>query len=281
MLLIGTVVSLITAVAATRAMLGLLAGFRWFAEPELHGRDRRSEIPRWQQIDVVTPPAPVLHHLARRRRRSASLAIVVQGLNLGIDFKGGVQITFTTPKPTSLAHRARPDRRDRRAATRSSRAAARRRASDSLQELPDPAEEARRRAEQDKLTNDAHAARSHAEKLGVKNVSASFSRQILDGAILAIFVSFALIALYVTIRFRWRFAVPILAHARQRHPDHARRLRDLGPRGERGHGRRDPDDPRLLGLRHDHRLRPRPREHAADAARERSRRSSTSRSPRC
>src|SRR5207245_8005596 len=29
MLLIGTVISLITAVAATRAMLGLLAGFRW------------------------------------------------------------------------------------------------------------------------------------------------------------------------------------------------------------------------------------------------------------
>jgi SecD/SecF fusion protein len=44
----------------------------------------------------------------------------------------------------------------------------------------------------------------------VTNVSASFSRQILDSAILAIAVSFALIALYVTFRFRWRFAVPIL-----------------------------------------------------------------------
>ncbi len=60
----------------------------------------------------------------------------------------------------------------------------------------------------------AHAptcrARFNAEKLGVTNVSASFSRQILDGAILAIVVSFALIALYVTFRYRWRFAVPIL-----------------------------------------------------------------------
>ena len=44
----------------------------------------------------------------------------------------------------------------------------------------------------------------------MKNVSASFSRQILKGAISAIFVSFALIALYVTFRYRWRFAVPIL-----------------------------------------------------------------------
>ena len=42
-------------------------------------------------------------------------------------------------------------------------------------------------------------------------------------------------------------------------------------------GRGAPDGPRLLDLRHDHRLRPRPREHAADAARRRSRRSRTSR----
>ncbi len=50
----------------------------------------------------------------------------------------------------------------------------------------------------------------NAEKLGVKNVSASFSRQILDGAILAVIVSFVLIAFYVTFRYRWRFAIPIL-----------------------------------------------------------------------
>ena len=37
MLMIGTVISLITAVAATRAMLGLLAGFRWFENPRFMG----------------------------------------------------------------------------------------------------------------------------------------------------------------------------------------------------------------------------------------------------
>jgi SecD/SecF fusion protein len=62
---------------------------------------------------------------------------------------------------------------------------------------------------QDSLTAELTSS-LHAEKLGVTNVSASFSRQILDGAILAIAVSFALIALYVTFRYRWRFAVPIL-----------------------------------------------------------------------
>src|SRR5213078_2078430 len=37
MLLIGTIISLLTAVAATRAMLGLLAGFRWFDRPGFMG----------------------------------------------------------------------------------------------------------------------------------------------------------------------------------------------------------------------------------------------------
>jgi len=37
MLMIGTLISLITAVAATRAMLGLLAGFRWFDNPRFMG----------------------------------------------------------------------------------------------------------------------------------------------------------------------------------------------------------------------------------------------------
>ena len=40
MLLIGTAISMITAVAATRAILGLLAGFSWFDNPPLHGRAR-------------------------------------------------------------------------------------------------------------------------------------------------------------------------------------------------------------------------------------------------
>ena len=35
--LIGTLMSLLTAVAATRAILGLLAGFRWFDNPKLMG----------------------------------------------------------------------------------------------------------------------------------------------------------------------------------------------------------------------------------------------------
>ena len=49
-----------------------------------------------------------------------------------------------------------------------------------------------------------------AEAFGVKNVSASFGRQIARGAILAIIVSLLLIVGYISLRFQWKFAAPVL-----------------------------------------------------------------------
>src|SRR5207237_146726 len=101
MLLIGTVISLITAVAATRAMLGLLAGFRWFDNPRFMGAHGQQSA-KWLQIDFM-----------RRRYWWFALsglvvvvgasALAVRGLNLGIDFKGGSQISFKTATPKSTA----------------------------------------------------------------------------------------------------------------------------------------------------------------------------------
>src|SRR5206468_12131474 len=87
MLLIGTVISLLTAVAATRAMLGLLAGFRWFDSPRFMGAGA-TEIPRWQRIDV-TGRRRLWFVISIAAVVVSVLAIAVQGLNLGIDFKGG------------------------------------------------------------------------------------------------------------------------------------------------------------------------------------------------
>jgi SecD/SecF fusion protein len=202
MLLIGTVVSLITAVAATRAMLGLLAGFKWFGDPRFMGATA-TEIPQWQRIDVV-----------RRRRlwlgisialiAASFLAIGLKGLNLGIDFKGGVQVTFNTPQPTSLS-KVRQQIVEKGAVVQGRGKVT---GTDSYTNFQIRLKKLQPAA-QSKLTNDL-TDQLNAEKLGVKNVSASFSRQILRGAIVAIIVSFALIALYVTLRYRWRFAVPIL-----------------------------------------------------------------------
>ena len=116
MLLIGTVVSLITAVAATRAMLGLLAGFSWFDNPRFMGAAGAAGA-RSSCRSTSWAAAASGSSISRRRRSCISVvSLAVRGLNLGIDFKGGVQITFTTPKPTLALDRC-ATRRPRSAAS--------------------------------------------------------------------------------------------------------------------------------------------------------------------
>ena len=136
------------------------------------------------------------------------LVIGVKGLNLGIDFKGGTQVTFNTPTP-QLVETVRSDARAIDPALGKALIQGK------GQETDGKFESFRLRTES--LTpEEGNELRSglegelQATHYGAKNVSASFSRQILRGAIVAVIVSFALIALYVTIRYRWRFAVPIL-----------------------------------------------------------------------
>ena len=64
MLLIGTVMSLLTAVAATRAILGLLAGFKWFDNPKLMGAAGRAAVV--DQARLHRPPEPLVRDLRRR-----------------------------------------------------------------------------------------------------------------------------------------------------------------------------------------------------------------------
>ena len=111
MLLIGTALSLVTAVFATRAILGLLARFRWFDNPKFMGATSE-QIPAWQRVDIV----------GRRRIWFAIsgvliglsiLSLLINGLNLGIDFKGGSAVDFTTSQPVALESRAVGDGGDR------------------------------------------------------------------------------------------------------------------------------------------------------------------------
>jgi SecD/SecF fusion protein len=205
MLLIGTVISLVTAVAATRAMLGLLAGFRWFENPSFMGAGG-TQRGRFLQIDFM-----------RRRYLwfAISGAVIVigmaslgaQGLNLGIDFTGGVQLTFKTPTPTSLtAVRNQAADIGRKDAVVQGRGKVT--GTDNyqsfqirLKKLPS--------GEQTRLTNDLQT-RVHATSLGVKNVSSSFGHQIAIGALWAIFGSLLLIVLYIAIRFDYKFALPVI-----------------------------------------------------------------------
>ena len=205
MLLIGTLLSMVTAVAATRALLGLLAGFRWFNNPAFMGATAQ-KIPAWQRIDFVGR-AKFWFALSGAVIAIGIGSLVVQGLNLGIDFKGGSQVTFETPRATSVEDVRRE-------------AAAIGRADAVIQGRGDIENGGYRQftLKTESLsagaqTNLQAALRSEfgATSIGVKNVSASFSEQILRGAVLAIIVSLALIVIYVSLRFEFKFSLPVLA----------------------------------------------------------------------
>jgi SecD/SecF fusion protein len=190
-------------------MLGLLAGFRWFENPRFMGA-HHSQRGAFLQIDFMRR-ITLWFTISGIVLLIGLVSLGVRGLNLGIDFKGGVQVTFRTPSYTSLS--------DVRGET-----AAIGHAKDAVVQGRGPSQNGGEdyKSFQIRLkhlkTNDQNKLVSglkqnvHAEATGVKNVSSSFGRQIARSAIVAILFSLLVITLYITIRFHGlAFAVPVIA----------------------------------------------------------------------
>jgi SecD/SecF fusion protein len=204
MLLIGTVISLVTAVAATRAMLGLLAGFSWFNKPRFMGAHGQ-QTAKWLQIDFM-----------RRRYLWFAIsgvilalgagALGVRGLNLGIDFKGGTQLSFKTPTGHTTGDVRQVMQAEGYAdAVIQGRGPSTNSAYKSFQirtkALSGPKLTQVTTALEDKLQTTAP---------GATTVSSSFGRQIAKSAIVAILFSLFLVVLYIAIRFDFKFSGPVI-----------------------------------------------------------------------
>jgi SecD/SecF fusion protein len=204
MLLIGTALSMLTAVLATRAILLLLGGFGWIDNPRLMGTSG-SGIPRWLRLDYIGKrriwfgfsTVVVVLSLA---------AIGIKGLNLGIDFEGGTQMTFRTAQPTALEDvRAEAAKIGQSGAVIQGRGES----TDDRYTSFQIRAESLTIAEQNQLEEELTTALD-ARAFGAQTVSESFGRQIANNALLAIFVSLLLIAAYLSFRFRWKYSVGVL-----------------------------------------------------------------------
>ena len=100
MLLVGTAISMLTAVVATRAFLAVLAGLKVLDSPRVMGA-AGGGIPRWLKADYIGRRNTWFAISGTVLLLSVG-AIAIKGLNLGIDFRGGTQISFTTPQPVPL-----------------------------------------------------------------------------------------------------------------------------------------------------------------------------------
>ena len=198
-----------------------------------------------------------------------AIAFSTQQLNLGIDFESGTRIKVAPRRASGLrggSHDARR-RRDRRRRTtprsRRSRTRVRR------ERLPGPGQDPRRPGA-GRRPGARGRVRPRGRRAGhpdQRRSGPTFGEQIARSAVhrADLLADRHLGLRGDPVRGQVRRAGP--DRPRPRHPDHGRHLRAGRSGGLERHRRRVPDDPRLLDVRHDHRLRPDPRERAADAAR--------------
>jgi SecD/SecF fusion protein len=202
---IGVLVSMFTAVFATRAILGVLSTFSWFNNPRVIGAQAKPV--RWRfdfagrkRIWVAITILAIV----------ASMAVIgIRGLNLGLDFTGGTRISIVTDEPTSVAQirdvlgDTDGDLRSAviRGQTVEGGADFQQFQVDAQEISPDAIRELSQRLDQ---------RFGLAKSLDVRTVSASFGDEILRGALLALIFSLLLIVLYVIIRYDWRYALPMI-----------------------------------------------------------------------
>ena len=205
MLLIGTVISLITAVGATRAMLGLLAGFNWFNKPRFMGAQGQ-QTAKWLQIDFMRKRY-LWFAISGAIVLLGAGALGVRGLNLGIDFKGGSQLTFKTPAAHTTG-----DVRQVLATQGYADAVIQGRGSATNGDQYKTFQIRTKALSSAKLTQVTRALEDKLQTTapGATTVSSSFGRQIAKSAIIAILVSLFLVVLYIAIRFDLKFAGPVI-----------------------------------------------------------------------
>jgi len=134
------------------------------------------------------------------------ISLAVQGLNLGIDFEGGTNITFNTHQPYTtgavqsfMAKQGQPD------------AIVQGQGRHPNGEFTSwqVRTESLKPGEQSKL-NQTLKSDLGAYASGAKNVSGTFGHQIAIDAIYGIIVSLLLITIYIAIRFDRKFAMPVI-----------------------------------------------------------------------
>ena len=207
-LAVGVIVSMFTAILATRAMLSLLGGFRWFHNAAFMGASGAKV--RWR-IDVM----------GRKKMWFAISAIVV------LISAGSLVDARPQPRHRLRGRHAHHDDARQAADPRHDQVAAHRSSTRSfsdvivqgrgtsierrLQAVPDRGQDAlagrgrvdpRPAAEQERH-------REGAVRL-TASVSASFGSEILKSAIYAVIFSLLLIVAYVSARFEWKYAVPMI-----------------------------------------------------------------------
>ncbi len=208
MLLIGVVTSIFTAVVFTRAMLGVLSGYQFMTSRWVLGSVGTGD--RWKKYDFIGHKR-LWFAISGVIIVIGGISLATQGLNRGIDFTGGSKLTFVTPRPetvgaaTGVVTSAGINQPQVQGvtSTRSSQGSTYTQFQVESHFLS--------HGTQDKLLTQLKTRFGEATKItDSADVSSSFGQSVLDSAYLAVLFSLIIIFIYVSFRFEWKYALPVM-----------------------------------------------------------------------
>ena len=205
---VGTFVSLFTAVLATQAILMTMGDSRLIASPSALGAGGRKR--RWT-FDFMGA-SRYFFTMSGVILLIGALAIGAKGLNLGIDFTSGTQISVGLERPATV-----PQIKSLLGAVGEGNA--------TVQATQDKVlgrygfqidSKYLSSRETNKLNNELdqrfgiRTSPSNSQDWNVTSVGPTFGSTVAHSAVIAIIVSLLVISIYVALRFDWKFAVPVL-----------------------------------------------------------------------
>ncbi|MBM3633782.1 MAG: protein translocase subunit SecD [Actinobacteria bacterium] len=204
-LMVGVLISLFTAVVVTRVVIETLSNSKVLQNEKAMGITARE--PRWK-FDFVGKWRLWLA-ISFVPLAVGAAFIGIKGLNLGLDFNSGTRIAmaFEATQPTEgqvravLADEGFPEAKIQATTDSATGRAGFQIQTPTLQ--PKQLNDLKRNLEADIGTIDERAYQ-------VETVGPTFGRQVVERAGWAILLSFAVIILYLTIRFEYRLALPAL-----------------------------------------------------------------------
>ena len=197
---VGTLVSLFTAVLATQAILLSMRGSRVLEKPSALGAGK--------------PKRPITFDFMGASRWFFSMsgvillictfAIASSGLNFGIDFESGTRITAALEQPASV-----DDVRDAVAPAGFGDAKIQTIQNEELGDnvVQISAEQSGRTPEVTDALEESFGVAGEPE---VSEIGPTFGESVAKSALYAIVASLIVISIYLTLRFEWKFAVPVL-----------------------------------------------------------------------
>lgn len=203
-LMIGVIISMFTAVLATRALLSLLANMPVFNNPAMMGlrvnKGEKEEKP-WFHYDIVGRKKLWLA-ISGIILTVSVVSLSINWLNLGIDFKSGSQLTVSFTQPASVDD-------IRETMTQSGYG-------DTVVQTIDEGSykiTLPSLSSEDENAVDASLENKYgaAEKKSWKIVGPTFGEQVVDSMLRAVVIAWLLIVAYVSFRFEYKFAVASIA----------------------------------------------------------------------